>query len=493
MRFRSVFIWIMAALLLTVPAVAGTFDDFDLVDHTPTAPLANPAPASYAPRYVSGFGAGNAFTIFFEDRSAQQSISYVTTTTGPEGFPAAATPTNIADTHFVVKPWPITIGSTTYAYRAWASVGNNADLHFYVANDLSTWTLVSTFQIPNSSTLGDGYGFVYYGFHDVILINGTYYAFAESNTGNTLLVRSTNGDDVWEAFAWLGGISGNGSLATPSASAGWTPSGSFFDLGLDRGMGKVYVDPANTALYLAVNTAAHLALPPADFEAAFIDPANWTWNDDTTGRPTNPVLTATSEHDLRECWLVPRTSTADPWIIIYDADYGSADGGLALGYTGTIPPTPTPTPTVPTPTPTRTLPPPTPTPTVTPTRTPPPTPVEIITTSPLPAGTVGTPYSTTLQAIGGSPPYSWSVLSGSLPPGTTLGPGSGVLAGTPTQAGAFTFTIEATDSLGDTATRQFVLRVEGLPIPALGHGGQLALILVVLAAGLLLVLRRRLA
>src|SRR5204863_394156 len=38
-----------------------------------------------------------------------------------------------------------------------------------------------------------------------------------------------------------------------------------------------------------------------------------------------------------------------------------------------------------------------------------------ITTSALPAGTVGTAYSQTLGASGGSPPYSWAVATGSLP------------------------------------------------------------------------------
>ena len=39
-------------------------------DQTPTAQLANPAPGSCQPRYISGFGVGNAFTVFFEDRDA---------------------------------------------------------------------------------------------------------------------------------------------------------------------------------------------------------------------------------------------------------------------------------------------------------------------------------------------------------------------------------------------------------------------------------------
>src|ERR1700733_4819969 len=41
-----------------------------------------------------------------------------------------------------------------------------------------------------------------------------------------------------------------------------------------------------------------------------------------------------------------------------------------------------------------------------------------VTTTSLPGGTVATPYpSTSLQAAGGVPPYSWSLQSGNLPPG----------------------------------------------------------------------------
>ncbi len=295
-------------------------------------------PASFQPRYISGFGLGDTFTVFFEDRDAGGLISFVETATGPEGFAASVSATNITDTHFVVKDWPITIGASSYTYRAWASVGNNSSHHFYVSNDLTTWTLVSTFTIPNAASFTNALGFVYYGFHDVIEINGTYYAFAESNQGQTMIVRSTDGDDAWEAFASVGGPPGNGPLELPAGvSNGWTPTGSFFDLGLDRGMGKVYADPRDSAFYLAVNSAARASLSPAALEAAFIDPANWTWNDDSTGPAANPVLSATAEHDLRECWLVPKASPYDGWYLIYDADFGAADGGRSLGYATTEP------------------------------------------------------------------------------------------------------------------------------------------------------------
>ena len=154
-----VFVWI--SILVSVIVYAGSFTDFQLIDQTPDKPLVNPLPNSYHARYVSGFGLDNVFTIFFEDRKDGNRIKFVTTTSGPEGFPAGATATNIQDTHFLVKPWSITVNGTVYAYRAWAAVGNNKDLTFYVSNDLVNWTLVSTFQISNSSALGNGFGYVY--------------------------------------------------------------------------------------------------------------------------------------------------------------------------------------------------------------------------------------------------------------------------------------------------------------------------------------------
>lgn len=52
--------------------------------------------------------------------------------------------------------------------------------------------------------------------------------------------------------------------------------------------------------------------------------------------------------------------------------------------------------------------------------------------------------ATSLQAIGGAPPYSWSVTSG-LPPGMMLN-SAGLLSGTPTVAGTFSLLVNVTDS-----------------------------------------------
>ncbi len=77
-----------------------------------------------------------------------------------------------------------------------------------------------------------------------------------------------------------------------------------------------------------------------------------------------------------------------------------------------------------------------------------------ITTNSLPAGTVGASYSQALAAMNGTPPYSsWTIASGSLPPGLTLNSSTGVISGTPsTSTGSpFSFTVTVKDSAGVTS------------------------------------------
>ena len=64
----------------------------------------------------------------------------------------------------------------------------------------------------------------------------------------------------------------------------------------------------------------------------------------------------------------------------------------------------------------------------------------------LPNGTVGVAYSTTPSITGGAPPYTWSVVSGSLPPGLLLNASTGAITGTPTTTGSFSVGIQVTDS-----------------------------------------------
>ena len=86
-----------------------------------------------------------------------------------------------------------------------------------------------------------------------------------------------------------------------------------------------------------------------------------------------------------------------------------------------------------------------------------------VSAGPLPGGTVNTPYSQTLTATGGAPPYSWSVLAGSLPPGLLLS-SAGTVSGVPTAAAAFGFTAQATDTTGGSAVGAFSLTFVGAPL-----------------------------
>jgi IPT/TIG domain/Putative Ig domain len=75
-----------------------------------------------------------------------------------------------------------------------------------------------------------------------------------------------------------------------------------------------------------------------------------------------------------------------------------------------------------------------------------------IATSSLPGGAVGVSYSATLAATNGIPPYTWSLHGGQFPPGLSLEGSNGQISGTPSQTGAFSFSVQARDSAGQTVS-----------------------------------------
>ncbi len=83
----------------------------------------------------------------------------------------------------------------------------------------------------------------------------------------------------------------------------------------------------------------------------------------------------------------------------------------------------------------------------------------ITTTSPLPGAGIAERYSRTLARTGGTPPFRWTVASGSLPPGISLDTNSGLLAGVTTSQGSFRFTVRLTDRVNIGTTKDFVLSV----------------------------------
>ncbi|HVM50113.1 MAG TPA: SdrD B-like domain-containing protein [Candidatus Acidoferrum sp.] len=66
-------------------------------------------------------------------------------------------------------------------------------------------------------------------------------------------------------------------------------------------------------------------------------------------------------------------------------------------------------------------------------------------------GEVGVPYSSSLAVTGGCTPYTFTILSGALPGGLMLNTNTGVISGTPTNAGTFSFVAQVTDCSGNKA------------------------------------------
>jgi Putative Ig domain len=89
-----------------------------------------------------------------------------------------------------------------------------------------------------------------------------------------------------------------------------------------------------------------------------------------------------------------------------------------------------------------------------------PPPLSITTTS-LADGFVGQTYNKPVAATGGTPPLSWSIVApGTLPPVLSLDPGTGVISGTATTAGTFSFNVRVADSGGqaDTQALSIIIR-----------------------------------
>ena len=80
---------------------------------------------------------------------------------------------------------------------------------------------------------------------------------------------------------------------------------------------------------------------------------------------------------------------------------------------------------------------------------------------PLAGGTKGRSYNATLTATGGKPSYTWSLVPANtgLPPGLSLNATTGVISGTPTAAGNFTFSYQVTDSCSRNDTKNCTMTI----------------------------------
>ncbi len=83
----------------------------------------------------------------------------------------------------------------------------------------------------------------------------------------------------------------------------------------------------------------------------------------------------------------------------------------------------------------------------------------VVSPASLPTLTAGTPFSQTLTSSGGTAPYTYTLQSGTLPVGLSLS-GAGVLSGTPTERGSYSFTVRSTDSVADFVDKGYTGTVE---------------------------------
>jgi hypothetical protein len=83
-----------------------------------------------------------------------------------------------------------------------------------------------------------------------------------------------------------------------------------------------------------------------------------------------------------------------------------------------------------------------------------------ISTTNLPSGEVTKAYTTvTLSATGGTVPRTWSLISGTLPPGLSLASATGIISGTPTSAGNYDLIFQVTDSDMKSTTKSLAISV----------------------------------
>jgi hypothetical protein len=80
----------------------------------------------------------------------------------------------------------------------------------------------------------------------------------------------------------------------------------------------------------------------------------------------------------------------------------------------------------------------------------------------------GAEFNLRANVSGGTPPFTWSIASGSLPAGLTLNTGSGNITGTPAASGVFNVIISVRDQASQTVSKELRIRViDPATIPAI--------------------------
>ncbi len=78
-------------------------------------------------------------------------------------------------------------------------------------------------------------------------------------------------------------------------------------------------------------------------------------------------------------------------------------------------------------------------------------------------GTQLAPYADTVTVRGGTAPYTFQLMSGSLPTGLSLNTANGIISGTPADSGTFSVSIRATGTTGGSETEQISFRIAPVP------------------------------
>ncbi|MFQ6093793.1 MAG: dockerin type I domain-containing protein [bacterium] len=108
-----------------------------------------------------------------------------------------------------------------------------------------------------------------------------------------------------------------------------------------------------------------------------------------------------------------------------------------------------------------------------------------ITTATMPYGSVGIPYTTVLSATRGTPPYFWSLSSGSPPDGVGLD-STGVISGVPTSVDTADFTVKVADAASDTNAKAFTIIIREIAKGDVNGDGQINIVDVVFAVNITL-------
>lgn len=88
----------------------------------------------------------------------------------------------------------------------------------------------------------------------------------------------------------------------------------------------------------------------------------------------------------------------------------------------------------------------------------------VISPATLPGGVVGAVYSQSLSSSGGIAPYTYSIVSGTLPVGVAFS-SAGTVSGTPVLAGSYAFTVRSTDDAGYNSTIGYTIVVaDSVPV-----------------------------